>query len=301
MGGENAAPINQPAVGAPERVSARGLAPVRFIVFVCALLACAVGAQIARRWVLRSVPLRDADWVALPLVVVLGAALVGIYVLLVHGLERRKAAEVKPDAFGAAIGVLLGLGLFSSVFAVLWLTGVGRWHGLSPRFDLIPALAGSMLAAVGEELAFRGGAFRVLEDSLGTMGALAGSAALFGLLHAVNPGATVVSSAAIALEAGVLLGAAYALTRNLWLPIGIHLGWNFAEGGVFGAAVSGFASGKGMFSVTLSGPTLITGGKFGPEASVVAVAVALAAASVLSVMVVRRGLWIPARARMRLA
>src|SRR6185437_145917 len=153
----------------------------------------------------------------------------------------------------------------------------------------IPALAGSMLAAVGEELAFRGGAFRVLEDSLGTMGALAGSAALFGLLHAVNPGATVVSSAAIALEAGVLLGAAYALTRNLWLPIGIHLGWNFTEGGIFGVSISGGAAAKGLFSVSLVGHTLLTGGQFGPEASIVAIVVCLALAAVLLVLAVQRG------------
>src|SRR6185437_4808442 len=230
-------------------------------------------AQLTRRWTLRHAPLRLADWVALPLTVALGATLIGLYILLVRALERRRAVEVRPDAAAAATGALLGFGLFSSVFALLWLIGIAGWQGVSAHFDVVPALAGSILAAIGEELALRGGAFRILEDTFGTTAALVGSAALFGLLHAVNPGATAVSTAAIALEAGVLLGAAYALTRNLWLPIGIHFGWNFTEGGVFGTAVSGFAGNNGVFSVTLAGPTLLSGGRFGPEASIVAVAV----------------------------
>lgn len=290
--------MSAPAVESRERRSARRLAPVRFLVFVCCLLAGAIFAQLTRRWTLRHVPLHLADWVAVPLAIVLGAALIGLYVLLVRLLERRRAAEARPDAVAAATGTVLGFGLCSGVFVLLWLIGIAGWQGLSAHFDLIPALVGSMIAAIGEELALRGGAFRILEDTFGTTAALAGSAALFGLLHAVNPGATAVSTVAIALEAGVLLAAAYALARNLWLPIGIHFGWNFTVGGVFGAAVSGFAGNKGVFSVALAGPTLLSGGKFGPEASAVAVAVTLAAAVVLIVMTVRRGLWIPARARL---
>jgi membrane protease YdiL (CAAX protease family) len=69
--------------------------------------------------------------------------------------------------------------------------------------------------------------------------ALLVSAAVFGRVHAGNPGASWVSSLSIALESGVLLGLAYAATRSLWLPIGLHFGWNFTAGGIFGAAVSG--------------------------------------------------------------
>ena len=58
----------------------------------------------------------------------------------------------------------------------------------------------------------------------------------FGLIHAANKGATLESTLAIALEAGILLAASYILTRSLWLPIGLHFGWNFTEGGIFGAA-----------------------------------------------------------------
>lgn len=285
---------------AGERTSIRRLAPVRFVVFVLFLLVCDIASQLIRERVIRHVPLHIADWVSLALAIAFSAILIGIYIFLVRALEHRKAAEARPRPIAAVTGVVFGFGLFSCVFGLLWLMGIGRWHGLSESFAVIPPLAGSMVAAVGEELAFRGGAFRVLEDTFGTTAALAGSAALFGLLHLINPGATAASTLAIALEAGVLLASAYAFTRNLWLPIGIHFGWNFTEGGIYGVSVSGFASAKGVFSVALTGPTLLTGGKFGPEASVVAVGVTLAASIVLIVLTVRRGLWIPARARMRL-
>lgn len=121
------------------------------------------------------------------------------------------------------------------------------------------------------------------------------SAALFGLLHALNPGATATSTAAIALEAGILLAAAYAVTRNLWFPIGLHLGWNFTEGGIFGVAVLGGPAAKGIFSVSLAGPRLLTGGRFGPEASLMAIAVCLAAAAVLLILTVRNGGWVSMR------
>ena len=94
----------------------------------------------------------------------------------------------------------------------------------------------------------------------------------------LNPGATIRSSVAIALEAGVLLGAAYAATQRLWLPIGLHAGWNFTEGSLFGMTLSGNTMGVGLLRGSLSGPQILTGGAFGPEASIVAVMVCLVAA-----------------------
>ena len=83
--------------------------------------------------------------------------------------------------------------------------------------------------------------FRLIERHAGTLAALVISALLFGLVHASNPGATWLSSTAIALEAGLLLGAAYAKTRTLCFPIGLHTGWNFTQSGIFGAHTSGFS------------------------------------------------------------
>ncbi|HEX4861358.1 MAG TPA: CPBP family intramembrane glutamic endopeptidase, partial [Rhizomicrobium sp.] len=110
------------------------------------------------------------------------------------------------------------------------------------------------------------------------------------LTHLGNHGATLTSAAAIALEAGILLGVCYMAVRNLWLPIGLHFGWNFAESGIFGSIVSGNAF-KGVFATTMTGPELLTGGAFGPEASVVAVAVCGTAALVILSVALRRGEW----------
>ena len=274
------------------------LAPVRLIALFALLLAGDIGAQLTRIWALKHAAPRYRDWVVLGVSLALGAVLVTLYFALVRGFERRNARELSPAGWQALAGIVVGFGLFATVFAILGAAGVARWHGLSAHFDVIPVFAASIVAAIGEELAFRGGVFRVLEDSLGTAWALLLSAAVFGLLHALNPGATVLSTLAIALEAGLLLGAAYAFTRNLWFAIGLHLGWNFTEGGIFGVSVSGFSAGKGVFAVALSGPTLLTGGRFGPEASIVAIAVCMAMALVLIGLTVRRRLWRPARGRL---
>ncbi|HET9388010.1 MAG TPA: CPBP family intramembrane glutamic endopeptidase [Steroidobacteraceae bacterium] len=219
------------------------------------------------------------------------------YRVVVNWLEARDPAELTLDGRIAQLvpGTLLGAGLFCVVCAALWLIGVAgsaSWEGAA---GLPLAAAGSLAAAVGEELIFRGVVFRIIEGRWGTLAALVFSAALFGFLHGANPGATVASGAAIALEAGVLLGLAYCTTRSLWLPIGVHFGWNFTEGGIFGAAVSGGQS-HGLLSLPLSGPAALTGGAFGPEASVIAVLVSLCASAALTYLTVRRGHWVPLRA-----
>lgn len=297
--GEMAAPSS----GRRWRDLARRSPLLRLPIFFVLLVAADIAAQLGRMWTIRHAPADGADWMSLGAVVLLAAALTGIYTGLVRLLECRAARELAPRPIQAGAGILLGLALFSTVFLLLHALGIAHWLGVAARFDVIPALAASIVAAVGEELAFRAGLFRILEERFGTAVALAASAGLFGLLHALNPGATTVSTVAIALEAGVLLGAAYAFTRNLWFPIGLHLGWNFTEGGIFGVAVSGGSAGNGFFSVTLAGRTLLTGGKFGPEASLMAIVVCLAVAVLLLVLTARAGRWMsmPRRAARSIA
>ncbi|MDE2049487.1 MAG: CPBP family intramembrane metalloprotease [Gammaproteobacteria bacterium] len=275
--------------------SLRRLPLVRLLVFFGVLLAGDIAVQFGRIWVIRRAPPDAAGWTSIIAALASAAVLLGIYIALVRSMERREARELAPRAIHGLAGIILGLALFSSVFGLLHLIGVAQWQGMAAHFDVAPMLAASTLAAVGEELAFRGALFRILEEGFGTGTALVISAALFGLLHALNPGATVVSTAAISLEAGILLAAAYAVRRNLWFPIGLHLGWNFTEGGIFGVSVSGGHAGGGIFSVSFAGPNLLTGGKFGPEASLVAIAVCLATAIVLLALTVRSGRWISMR------
>jgi uncharacterized protein len=158
-------------------------------------------------------------------------------------------------------------------------------NGWAAMLATVPAFA---LSGVLEEVVMRGVVFRILEQSLGSWIALAISAAIFGLLHLLNPGATLLNAVCIMVEAGVLLGAAYMLTRRLWLCIGIHAAWNFTEGGVFSAAVSG-GNARGLLQTKSIGADWLTGGAFGAEGSVVALVVCGAAGILLLAAAVRKG------------
>lgn len=185
---------------------------------------------------------------------------------------------------GAAIGALL----FSLVALELFVGGFYRILNVHPTPDLAAAAVLLIGGAVFEELLFRGVIFRLVEEWTGTWIALAVSAILFGLAHAANPGATPVSSLAIALEAGILLGAAYVLVRNLWLPIGLHFAWNYFEGPIFGTQISGHSFLRDAATAQLAGPSWITGGSFGPEAGVPAIVTCTIAAVLLLVAASRK-------------
>ena len=218
-------------------------------------------------------------------IVVLAACLT--YAAFVHVVEKRPVTELA--ASGAvtelASGALLGASLFTITVGILWLLGYYQVSGTNGWVVIVPAFTSAIFAAVVEEILFRGVLFRITEESLGTWLAILISALLFGLLHLFNPSATLVAAVAIVLEAGVLLAAAYVLTRRLWLAIGVHFAWNFVRGGIFGIEVSG---NPGLLQATLAGPELLSGGEYGAEASVVAVLVCLAASVYLLRRTVRR-------------
>jgi membrane protease YdiL (CAAX protease family) len=220
-------------------------------------------------------------------------AMLWLYSFEVRYFERRRISELAPRdiAPNATAGVVVGFVLFSSVLAFLYLGGLVHHVQFAGAAGLTTQASASLAAAIGEELLFRGAIFRITEEWLGTTAALIISAFLFGAAHALNTGATVIGVVAIGLEAGVLLGVAYSASRSLWLPIGMHFGWNFTEGGLFGTTVSGGQS-HGLVTVTLDGPIQLTGGAFGPEASIIALAVCLLAATLLGIYSVRRGHWV---------
>jgi membrane protease YdiL (CAAX protease family) len=223
-----------------------------------------------------------------------------VYRLLVWWTERRPVTELRAGRAVPLVlsGAVIGFVLFVAVYAIIWTMGAATMKGFGTTDRLAIVFGMSFAAAFGEEIVFRGVVFRLFEEGFGTTIAVVISGVVFGALHAANPGATLASSAAIALEAGILLAAAYALTRSLWLPIGLHFAWNFTEGGIFGAAVSG-GSTKGLINAPLSGPVYLTGGAFGPEASIPAVGVCLVAAVVMLVMAAQSGKWKPMRFRLR--
>lgn len=232
----------------------------------------------------------------MPLMVA-GNVLLGVFVIVaywigVRVLERRAPTELSLRNAGArgAKGVLVGAALFGAVYAILWAAGLAHYSGFRGFDSVPPTVAILFVIAVGEEIIFRGVVFRLLENCFGTAVGLGVSAGLFGLAHGLNPNATAVGVVAIALEAGLLLGFAYIATRSLWFAIGIHFGWNFTQGGIFDAPISGLTL-PGMFSFRLSGPDFLTGGAFGPEASVIAIAVCLVASVFFAAAVVRAGRW----------
>jgi uncharacterized protein len=211
--------------------------------------------------------------------ITLAVAILASYLAGVRWIERRQPTELspRPGLREFAAGLALGLALFTTLMLLLWMFRVYTPSGWGSAAPLAAGLLLALPAAILEEIIFRGFLFRLSAKLLGMWGAVVLTSALFGAAHAFNRGATVRSSVAIALEAGVLLGAAYALTQRLGLPIGLHLGWNFTEASIFGMSVSGGAKKGSLIAGSLSGSNLLTGGMFGPEASVVAVAVCLTA------------------------
>ena len=190
---------------------------------------------------------------------------------------------------GLGLGLLFGFLLFSLVVGVAAIADVYNIVGEGGTGALVAALiATAILPGFMEEMLFRGILFRWLEEFGGSWFALALTSAVFGAGHIFNPGATPLSSFAIAIEAGVLLGGAYMLTRNLWMPIGLHAAWNFTQGEIFDVPVSGVDS-QGLVEAQLSGPQILSGGAFGLEASVIAMVIATTAGVALVVLAVRQG------------
>jgi membrane protease YdiL (CAAX protease family) len=186
----------------------------------------------------------------------------------------------------AARDLLAGIGItgliMSSIYAAEAALGWLHFEAFAWQDEAPGAITGSLLQylviylAVGwhEELLCRGYWLQNLSEGLGTGWGVLISSCIFALLHAPNPNS---SPAAVILlvASGLFLAFGYLRTRQLWLPIGLHIGWNFFEGPVFGFAVSG-TSPFTLISQTTAGPELLTGGAFGPEAGLIALPALLA-------------------------
>ena len=210
------------------------------------------------------------------------------YKLIIRRLGERRHDDLPwKGALGdTALGLGAGFAIFTTVVGAATLAGVYRITGWGNWTDFVEiVMSAGLVAGFMEELLMRGIVFRWMEEFAGSWAALAVSSLVFGLLHMGNQHATLFSSLAIAVEAGILLGGAYMLTRSLWLAIGIHAGWNVTQGFIYDVPVSGNAW-QGMVEARLAGPELLTGGAFGLEASVIALVVATGA-----------GIWMVVRAR----
>ncbi len=224
------------------------------------------------------------------------------YILYVRLIEKRRPYEVsyRGALTETACGLLIGGALIGLLVTLLAALGHYRMAAFNPDYFIpFKAILPAMMTAFVEELLFRLIIFRLTEEMLGSWVAIAIQALLFGFAHGGNPGATLWSSVAIVIEAGVLLAAAYMLTRRLWLVLGIHFAWNYTQAAIFGIATSGNKV-EGLIMPLISGPTWLTGGQFGIEASVPAVVLCLATGLVVLYLAVKKGrvvppLWIRAR------
>jgi len=191
-------------------------------------------------------------------------------------------------------GLAAGTLIFAAVVGAAAALGYYRTAGSSGLETIWQPLAvEALIAGFTEELLFRGILFRYIEKAAGSWVALALTSALFGAAHLANPGASWFSSLCIAVEAGILLGAVYMLTRRLWAAMGLHAGWNFTQGWIFGLPVSGVPGGAGLLNGRLTGPELMTGGPFGLEASLPGLVIATIAGLAVLILAIRQGQLVP--------
>lgn len=215
---------------------------------------------------------------ALPVGIGLAVGIVVCYRWLCRTVEGRPSvAELAKPGMWPLLrrGAMLGFGLFTTLMLLIALFG-GWQHVSWGSIGFIGTAGLTASVAVAEETLFRGVLFRIMEERTGTVIAMVVSSLLFGLTHMVNVSATLWGTLSIALTGGFLITAAYIVTRSLWLPIGLHFAWDFTHAGIFGAALSGSDTlPDSLLYVTLSGPSVLTGGTFGPEASLLALLVCL--------------------------
>jgi len=197
-------------------------------------------------------------------------------------LDRRSISslglKINRRAFAdLVIGILIPLLMMGVIYLFLWAAGWLTFDGFAWQedsiitviFETVAALLVFIFVGWNEELLSRGYHLQTLESGLNTVWAVLLSSAVFGILHLANPNAEsawfVVTGIFLA---GVFLAFGYLRTRQLWLPIGLHIGWNFFEGVLFGFPVSGLDTYR-LTRISIHGPELWTGGRFGPEAGLV--------------------------------
>ena len=200
--------------------------------------------------------------------------MIAVYVVITGIMCRRRVTELETKNFRveAGGGFIVGAGTMSTVLGLLALCGAFRITSVGSLAVLPGITVSIIMLALAEELMFRGLLYRNLEKTIGTPIALIISGLLFGVLHITNANVNV-SGIVSATLGGLLLCLCFSLTRRLWLPIFFHIGWNLVQP-LFGLRVSGEDELIPVFlKSTLQGPRILTGGKFGPESSIVAIGI----------------------------
>jgi membrane protease YdiL (CAAX protease family) len=165
-------------------------------------------------------------------------------------------------ATGLALAAVMLAGLLAGCL-IFGYTNIQWSGGRFPAGTILATFGLLLLAAATEELVFRGFPLQILVNGMGEWPAVIAMSALFGAMHRSNPGASTLSTANTAL-AGILLSLAYVRTRSLWLPYGIHVGWNVGLGFIFGFPLSGLHLAS-LWTTNVTGGDTVLGGAYGPE------------------------------------
>jgi hypothetical protein len=175
-------------------------------------------------------------------------------------------------------GLALGAGGALAILALPLVFGMAHFvpaQAVEHRAAALAFVAVTLLfGAVGEEMLFHGYAFQLLIRSMGAFATILPAGVLFGLAHAGNQNSTAMGIANTTLW-GVLLGFAFVRTQALWLPIGLHFGWNLMLP-LFGVNLSGFTMGVTGYALEWRVGPWWSGGDYGPEGGLAATLVAIA-------------------------
>lgn len=259
-------------------------APWRILFFFLFLFIISVPGQ----YVVSVLPRHPLEWGS-RLATLLAAILAGSISL--YQFDRRRPAALGFALHRSALreiasGFAIGLSLALALGALLFLSGALRLAGDAGSAEawlwfLVWTLTYFALSAALEEALFRGYPFQVLTGAIGPVPAVILSAGTFAFLHAFNPGITPLALVN-AFLAGVLLCIAYLRTRSLWFSTALHLAWNWVIASVLDLPISGLFFDAPMYTGVMRGDRLLTGGTFGPEASILATVVLGAGAVALA-------------------
>ncbi|CAN5258582.1 type II CAAX endopeptidase family protein [soil metagenome] len=232
----------------------------------------------------------DKDFRNLIKGIMASVAVIIAYKLFYQKIENREVSEISSKGIvkNLMLGTLIGVILQSLTVLVIYLNNGFQVVSVNPISFIIIPFTVAFTVAIFEEILIRGIVFRIVEEKLGSYISLILSAIIFGALHLMNKESSFISAACVAVEGGLLLGAAYIYSRNLWLPIAIHFAWNFMQSGIFGAITSGNEKTNSLLTTQMTGPELITGGAFGPEGTIQATLFCLIATIILMYVNVKR-------------
>lgn len=223
---------------------------------------------------------------------IMGTAGIGSVWIAATVLDKRPLTEYgiswsSPWKKELLVGLVLGAAAMTVIFIIEWfagwieVTGFG-WDRVSPvpyYLWILSYFIAMVIIGFYEELIFRG--YQILNMVEGfysskinlntaVLFAIAISSVIFGVLHAGNPNATTISTLNI-IFAGVIIAIPYLVTGRLAISIGIHISWNFVQGGLFGFAVSGTRFRGSLIQIEQYGSPYITGRNFGPEAGLLGI------------------------------